>query len=309
MGVRIKTNVSSLIAQRQLGNNRQEVENSLEKLSSGMRINRSSDDAAGLAVSERLRSKVASLNVAKRNASDGISYIQTAEGGLNEVTNILVRMRELASQAASDTLGNRERDFLNREFQQLNQEIGRIQATTEFNGTKLLEQSDDQKPLRIFVGASNRGNDVEGNTPDIDPDNDPDVLTIDLTQLEELTSSLSGVTEGELALVPEDLASGGAGDLGPNGTNDLFNKLDTALDSVASYRATLGSMQSRLGSAITNIDVSTENMSAARSRIRDVDYASETAKFAQSQILAAAGASVLTQANQMPDIVLQLLRS
>lgn len=308
MGVRVKTNVPALIAQRNLSNNRRDVENSLEKLSSGMRINRSSDDAAGLAVSERIRSKVASLNVAKRNANDGISYIQVAEGGLNEVTNILVRMRELASQAASDTLGNRERSFLDREFQQLSQEIGRIQESTEFNGTKLLVNSDDAKPLRIFVGASNRGTDFQGNEPDIDPDNDPDVLTIDLTQLEGLTSALSGVTGGDLAVVPED-ADGGADDLGPSGTNALFNRLDTALDSVASYRATLGSMQSRLNSTITNIDISNENLSAARSRIRDVDYASETANFAQSQILAAAGASVLTQANQMPDIVLQLLRN
>lgn len=307
MGVRVKTNVPALVAQRQLGNNRRDLENSLERLSSGVRINRSSDDAAGLAVSERLRSKIASLNVAKRNANDGISYIQVAEGGLNEVTNILVRMRELASQAASDTLGNRERSFLDKEFQQLSQEVGRIQATTEFNGTKLLEQTGDAKPLRIFVGASNRGNDLEGNAPDIDPEADPDVLTVDLTQLEELATSLGDITNGDLAVMPGD-PDGGADELGAGGTNDLFNKLDTALDSVASYRATLGSMQSRLNSTITNIDISNENLSAARSRIRDVDYASETAAFAQSQILSAAGASVLTQANQMPDMVLQLLR-
>lgn len=306
MGIRVKTNVVALSAQRQLSANRERLYNSLEKLSSGQRINKSSDDAAGLAVSQRIRAKTASLSVAKRNANDGVSYIQVAEGGLNEVTNIVVRMRELASQAASDTLGNRERSFLDKEFQQLSSEISRIQASTEFNGTKLLLLK-DQKPIRIFVGASNRGNDIDGNSPDIDPETDPDVLTIDLQELSEMTESLDQVTNGELSVVPTD-SDGGAEDLGPNGTNHLFNTLDSALDSIASYRATLGSVQSRLNSTITNIDISSENLNAARSRIRDVDYAEESTKFMQSKILSASGSSVLMQANQMPEVVLQLLR-
>ncbi|MFY7928405.1 MAG: flagellin FliC, partial [Oligoflexus sp.] len=138
MGVRVKTNVESLIAQKKLSDSRKEMTASIERLSSGMRINKSADDAAGLAVSERIRSRIASMDVAKRNANDGISYIQVAEGGLNEITNVMVRMRQLGSQAASDTIGNREREFLDREFQQLRDEVGRIVKTTEFNGRQVL---------------------------------------------------------------------------------------------------------------------------------------------------------------------------
>ena len=307
MGVRIKTNVESLIAQRRLSDNRRKLTTSLERLSSGQRINKSADDAAGLAVSERIRARTRSFEVAKRNANDGISYIQVAEGGLNEVTNIIVRMRELSSQAASDTIGNRERGFLDKEFQQLSNEVGRIIDSTEFNGTKVLK-TEDQKPLRIFVGASNRANDASGNPPEIDPENDAEVLTIDNAELTELNDALQTVTSGDLSLVPDDLENGGAQDLGPDGTDSLFNSLDTSLNSIASYRATLGSIQARLNSTIANIEISSENLRAANSRIRDVDYAAETARFTQSKILSSAGASVLTQANAMPEIVLQMLR-
>ncbi|MCX6109424.1 MAG: flagellin FliC, partial [Proteobacteria bacterium] len=146
MGLRIKTNVDSLVSQRRLEENRKGLGESLERLSSGLRINKSADDAAGLAVSERIRGRVSSLGVAKRNASDGISYIQVAEGGLNEVTNILIRMRELATQAASDTLGARERSFLDKEFVQLRDEVGRIVESTDFNGSKVLQPGDGDKP-------------------------------------------------------------------------------------------------------------------------------------------------------------------
>lgn len=307
MGLRIKTNVDSLTSQRRLSENSRELSSSLEKLSSGQRINRSADDAAGLAVSERIRARVRSLDVAKRNASDGISYIQVAEGGLNEVTNIMVRMRELASQAASDTVGDRERSFLDSEFQQLRQEAKRIVDSTEFNGTKVLSAEDGPEEIRIFVGASNRGNDIEGNAPDIDPDSDPDILTISQRDLESLTEELEKVTVDELDIQTEE--GEGAQDLGPDGTNDLFNKLDSALNTVAQYRATLGAVQSRLGSTITNIEISAENLSAAQSRIRDVDYAQETAKFAQARILTQAGLSVQAQANQVPEMALQLIRA
>ncbi|SMF69936.1 flagellin [Pseudobacteriovorax antillogorgiicola] len=306
MGVRIKTNVESLIAQNKLSENRRDLNSSLEKLASGQRINKSADDAAGLAVSERIRARIASLDVAKRNANDGVSYIQVAEGSLNEITNILVRMRELGSQAASDTLGNRERQFLDREFQQLTQEVARISASTEFNGRKVLDAEGNSEAMRIFVGASNRAS-VDGSSSDIDPDEDPDVITINLEELETLNDSLIEVTDGGLAIVPDD-EDGGAADLGPDGTSALFETLDTALNDVASYRATLGSVQSRLNSAIQNIEVSTENLSAANSRIRDVDFAAETAKFTQSKILTAAGASVLAHANAQPELVLQMLR-
>ncbi len=306
MGLRIKTNIESQVAQRRVGESRKNLGESFEKLASGQRVNKSADDAAGLAVSERIRAKTRSLDVAKRNANDGISYIQVAEGGLNESTNIVVRMRELTSQAASDTIGNREREFLNKEFQQLRQEVARIVDSTEFNGTKVLKL-DEQKPMKIFVGASNRGSDENGDAPEIDEDNDPDVLTVDLKDLAYFREALSSVVDGELSIVPGD-SDGGAADLGPDGTNDVFNKLDTMLDSMASYRAVLGSVQSRLNSTITNVDITSENLNAAQSRIRDVDYASETAKLATNRILTQAGVSVLAQANQNSDFALQLLR-
>ena len=314
MGVRVKTNVQGLIAQRQLSINRRAQANSLERLSSGQRINRSSDDAAGLAVSERIRAKIASLGVAKRNANDGVSYIQVAEGALNEMTNIVVRMRELSAQAASDTIGNRERGFLNAEFQQLNKEIVRIEESTEFNGSKLL-QTEELRPLRIFVGASNRG-DVNGEAPEFDAETDPDAITINLEPLNQLSEAMAQVTEGvaqdaegELSLSPED--GGTADDLGAgeDGTGDLFNRLDNALDAIAGYRATLGAVQARVNSTISTIEISNENLEAARSRIRDVDYASESTRFTQANILTAAGSAVLTQANSRPETVLSLLRS
>ena len=256
MGLRVKTNMESLIAQRRISENRRAFGDSLEKLSSGQRINKSADDAAGLAVSERMRATTRSLEVSKRNANDGISYIQTAEGSLNEVTNIIVRMRELTAQAASDTLGNKERSYLDKEFQQMRQEVQRIVDTTEFNGSKILQSQ--EKPIQIFVGASNRANDFEGNAPEI-ADPDPDVISIDLSDLGKMTEAVGKLTMEEgLAIVPPGM-EGGAQELGETGTADLFNRLDTALDSIAGYRATLGSVQSRLNSAINNIEVSTEN--------------------------------------------------
>jgi flagellin len=309
MGLRIKTNVDSLAAQRHLGETRKGLGESLEKLSSGQRINKSADDAAGLAVSESIRARVASLGVTKRNASDGISYIQVAEGGLNEVTNIAIRMRELATQAASDTLGARERTFLDKEFMQLRDEAQRIVDTTEFNGSRVLKPGDGDQPIQIFVGASNRGMKSDGSMPDIDKDNDPDVIKIELTELSSLTDAISGITDKDFQILPggENVS---AQDLGPNGdTGELFANIDTALSAIASYRSTLGSVQSRLNSTINNIDISNENLQAAQSRIRDVDFASETAKFTQTRILEQAGVSVLAQANSTPETVLQLLRS
>lgn len=306
MGLRIRTNTPALKSQRQLGESTKNLSDSMEKLSSGQRINRSSDDAAGLAVSERIRAKLKSLDVAKRNASDGISYIQVAEGGLNEVSNIVVRMRELTSQAASDTLGNLERSFLDKEFQQLRQEVGRIVETTEFNGTKLLSP-EDQKPISIFVGASNRGADMEGNVPEFDPESDPDILTINMEDLSQMTDALDLIVNEEVAIVPEDV-DGTASELGPTGTSELFTRLDDSLNAIAGFRATLGSVQSRLNSTITNIEIGSENLSAARSRIADVDYASETANMAQARILSQAGLSVQAQANQAPEMALTLLR-
>jgi flagellin len=312
MGLRIKTNVEAAVAQRRLAESRTMLGESLERMSSGQRINKSADDAAGLAISESIRAKSRSLGVAKRNANDGISYLQVAEGGLNEVTNIVVRMRELSAQAATDTIGNRERSFIDREFQQLRQEANRIMESTEFNGAKVL-RVDSQRPIKIFVGATNRGNDASGNAPNIDPNNDSDVLQVDLSALGRLSDSLAeivstGSDDARMSLLPADMESGGAQDLGPNGTADMLNKLDTALNSIADYRGTLGAVQSRLSSTISTIDVSNENLLAAQSRIRDVDYATETSRYTQARILTQAGAAVLTQANSTPELALQLLR-
>lgn len=314
MGLRIKTNVTALKSQRQLGQSNRKLQDSMERLSSGQRINRSADDAAGLAVSERIRGRVRSLDVAKRNANDGISYIQVAEGGLNEVTNMVVRMRELTSQAASDTLGNLERSFLDKEFQQIRQEVSRIIDSTEFNGTKVLQtpESGEIKPISIFVGASNRGTDIiTGEDPDFEGGADPDILKINLEDLSELSDKLAVVFNSDegISLVPED-PEGGAAELGGSlgSTNELLKGLDNTLNAIAGYRATLGSVQSRLNSTITNIEISNENLSAARSRIVDVDYASESAKFAQARILTQAGLSVQSQANSYPEMALSLLR-
>ncbi len=309
MGLRIKTNVASINAQRRLGESGKGMGESLEKLSSGLRINKSADDAAGLAVSERIRATTAGLGVAKRNASDGISYIQVAEGGLNEVTNIVIRMRELATQAASDTLGERERSFLDKEFVQLRQEVARIVESTEFNGSKVLQGGDGDNPIQIFVGASNRGKDMAGDAPEIDADMDPDIIKIELTELSALGEAITDITGDDFSILPDGGGEGlTASELGSGDTGELFSVLDTAQNAISSYRATLGSVQSRLNSTINNIEISNENLQAAQSRIRDVDYAAETAKFTQNRILQQAGISVLAQANAAPEAVLALLR-
>jgi flagellin len=308
MGLRVKTNVDALVAQRRLSETRKQLGESIEKLSSGLRINKSADDAAGLAVSESIRSRVASLSVAKRNASDGISYIQVAEGGLNEVTNAIIRMRELAMQASSDTLGGRERAFLDKEFVQLREEIARMIDSTEFNGSKILKAGDGDKPIQIFVGASNRASAPDGSVPDA-PEVDPDILTIKLDDLGKFETAIQAVTDLGMSILPGNDLEREAHELGPDSsTHLLFNKLDTALNAVAAYRSTLGSVQSRINSTLANIDISSENLQAAQSRIRDVDYAQETAKMTQASILSSAGISVLSQANAVPEAVLQLLR-
>lgn len=294
MGLRIKTNVESLIAQRQLSKSRTAMQESLEKLSSGQRINKSSDDAAGLAVSEAMRAKLKGLAQAKRNANDGISFLQTAEGGLSELNNVVVRMRELTTQAASDTVGTRERAFLNREFQQLAQEMIRIKDETEFNGKAVL-RDESGKDINLQVGVSYRG---EGSTAK----EDADVVTISLDEISSLNDKLNAISE--LSIDSEE----GGRSLGGGDTNEIFASLDDAITQVTDFRATLGAMQSRMNSTITNIDVTSENLASAQSRIRDVDYAAETANLTQNRILSAAGTAVLTQANAVPETVLQLLR-
>jgi flagellin len=276
MGLRINTNLQALVAQRNLDVNRRAQETSLERLSSGYRINRAGDDAAGLAISERIRASTRSLGQAGRNAQDGISMIQVAEGGTNEVSNILVRMRELSIQAASDTIGDKERSFIDKEVQQLRSEINRIAATTEFNGTKLLNGSGNK--LDIQVGINN--NSFE------------DRLVFD--------SANQNITTGSLGIENISTASKAA-------AQENLSKLDDALTRLNENRSALGALQNRLQSTINNISTYKENLDAARSRIRDTDMAAETSELTKANILAQAGISVLAQANQNPQQAVKLL--
>jgi len=276
MGLRINTNIQALAAQRSLGANRQAQEKSLERLSSGYRINRAGDDAAGLAISERIRSNVRSLAQAGRNAQDGISLVQVAEGGTNEISNILVRMRELSIQGASDTIGDLERGFIHKEVVALKSEIDRIATSTEFNGTKLLNGSAEM--LEVQVGLNNNpGQD----RMIIDPKQQN--VTLQALGLENLSTQTKVQSQENLSMV------------------------DHALNVVMSNRADLGAMQNRLQSTINNINIYKENLEAARSRIRDTDMAEETSELTKDNILTQAGVSVLAQANANPQQALKLL--
>ncbi len=276
MGLRINTNTSSIAAQRALGITKNNLDSNLRKLSSGERITRASDDAAGLAISEKLKGHIRGLRQAKRNSDDGISLIQTAEGGLNEISNIIIRLRELSIQAASDTVGDTERGFSNIEFQNLLEEVQRISQGSEFNGKKLLNGSGGV--VEIQVGIHN------------DPTNDR--IKYDSTTTDSTLESL-GLTGEAIA--------------NKEGAQLSLAKLDDALVRINGTRANLGALQNRLQSASNTIAITEENFSAANSRIRDVDVASETADMAKNNILAQAGVSVLAQANQTPNFALKLL--
>ncbi|MBU6376345.1 MAG: flagellin FliC [Bdellovibrionales bacterium] len=276
MGLRVNTNVQSLAAQRNLNTTSLAQKGSLEKLASGTRIVRSADDAAGLAISEKMRAQVRSIRQDTRNANDGISMIQTAEGGMNEIGNILVRFRELSIQAASDTIGDTERGFIDKEVQQLRGEIDRISQSTEFNGLKLL--AGESSKLEIQIG---QGNNAE-----------QDRFSFDLAD-----SNVSSGRLGVTSLSVKDKES----------AQSNLSVIDGAIETLSSSRANLGAMQNRLQSVVNNLAVYDENLSAARSRIYDIDMASETAEMAKNSILTQAGTSVLSQANQHPMLALKLM--
>ncbi len=304
MGLRIRTNIASVNAQRRLSNSTQDLQDSMSKLASGRRINKASDDAAGLAVSENLRADIRSLNMAKRNASDGISIVQTAEGGLEETSNMLIRLRELAIQSASDTIGDTERGFLDKEYVQLKEEIDRLAASTEFNGTRLLvgksDISDEIKgsgngfPLEIQVGK-----DWFQNADAMDQSNPVNIIKID-------TSMLNAFTEGDGSL---EIGKGEEGTRVNNkeASQQSISTLDSAITRVNEYRAYLGAIQNRLNSTVSNLGTQTENLTESRSRVMDTDFAEETAKMTQANILQQAGASVLSNANVQGQIALKLL--
>ncbi len=289
--MRIRTNVSSLVAQRHLTNNQKDLQQSFERLSSGYRINKSSDDAAGLAVSENLRGKIRGNNQAKRNASDAISMVQIAEGSMNEMSNILIRLRELSVQAASDTIGDTERGYLNKEYVQLTDELDRISGTAEFNSRKLFSEANTDKYV-IQVGTNGTS-----------PEENLDTITIGLEGLRFSSESLGLGKGSEIGPLID-------GDEGPSrdAIAEKLTNIDGALNRFAKERATLGSVQSRLQSSLNNLGTSIENLETAKSRIRDVDFAEETASLTQAKILSASNTAVLSQANQSPDMALQLLR-
>ncbi|MBX9840032.1 MAG: hypothetical protein K2X69_17155 [Silvanigrellaceae bacterium] len=325
MGLRIQTNIQSLNAQRVLSITTKQNDESIEKVSSGYRINKASDDTAGLAISEKLKADVRGLNMAKRNASDGISLLQTAEGGMNEIGNILSRLRELAVQGASDTIGNKERGFIHKEFNALKDEVDRITNSTEYNGTLLLtgkpEEADgglpedmtkksNPPPLEVQVGK-NWSEMTDGQSDPFNEEFARNPVNIIRLNFDKINTSTVGLGIGRAS--DESLESTGVSlEEGDHNDSKLraqasINKLDDAISKVSEFRADMGALQNRLYSTISNLSVQSENYSAANSRIRDTDFAEETAKLAQSNILKQGGVAVLAQANQSPGAAMRLL--
>ena len=276
MALRISTNVASLNAQKNLTRTNRALDQSLARMSSGFRINQAADDAAGLAISENLKGQIRGLGQASRNANDGISLVQVAEGGLQEVSNMLIRLRELSVQAASDTIGDTERKFLDVEYQQLKSEIQRIAEVTTFNGRDLLNGTGGLIDIQVGV------------------QNDPFADRISFNA-SAANSSLESLGLGVESVATKDSAQ------------TSIAVLDDAMVSVNAIRANFGAMQNRLQSTVSNLAVAHENLSAANSRIRDADIASESAELTRNNILMQAGVSVLGQANTMQQVALKLL--
>ena len=277
----INTNVASLNAQRNLSSAQFSLAASMQRLSSGLRINSAKDDAAGLAIAERMNAQVRGMNVAIRNSNDGISLSQTAEGALSKVGDSLQRMRELAVQARNSTNSDDDKDSLNKEFAELQSEITRVLGGTTFNGQKVL--GSDATALNFQVGANTTSDDTIT------------VQTSDMTA----DSTITAVT-GNTTVIDNTATSGAIA--------TVIDNIDTAIDTVNNTRATFGATQSRFDAVISNLQQSVENQSAARSRIMDADFATETANMSRAQILQQAGNAMIAQANQLPQQVLSLLR-
>lgn len=288
--MRINHNIAALNTHRQLTGNTNATSKSLEKLSSGLRVNRAGDDAAGLAISEKMRGQIRGLDQASRNASDGISLIQTAEGALNETHSILQRMRELAVQASTDTNTATDRVEIQKEVDELLAEIDRISTDTEFNTQKLLngDFKTGTATLTFHVGA-NSGQNVK--------------LNIDVMD----SKTLGTIGTGTIAV--DAVATGGAASLATRtGADQAITIINTAIEDVSAERAKLGAMQNRLEHTINNLGTTSENLSASESRIRDVDMAKEMMEFTKNNILSQASQAMLAQANMQPQSVLQLLQ-
>lgn len=276
MPLRVSTNIASINAQGSLEKSQRKIDLSFAQLSSGSRITKAADDAAGLTISENLKSRVRGLNQAKRNAQDAMSVMQVAEGGLNEVSNILVRMRELGVQAASDNVGEKERGFIDKEIQQLKSEVDRIAQTTRWGDTQLLNGTGDQFDFQVDLGN----------------DDFEDRISFDASDLEATTDRLgiSGFDFSEKA-----------------DARSALEVVEDAQTQVNEYRANLGALQNRLISTQENLSTQVENLSAANSRIRDTDVAASTAELTKNNILLSASTSVLSQANQAPGVALGLI--
>jgi flagellin len=277
--MRINHNISALNAWRSLSINDSNMSKTLEKLSSGLRVNRAADDAAGLAISEKMRAQISGLNQAMRNAQDGISLIQTAEGALNEVHAILQRMRELAVQSANGIYTDGDRALLQKEVSQLISEIDRIAGQTEFNKKTLFDGSFSGVMLQI--GA-----------------NSGQTITVSISSMD--AAALKGATTGAPSVASVDISKA-------TGASKAISTIDTAIEIVASTRAELGAIQNRLEKTVNNLGVTVENLTAAESRIRDVDMAAEMMAFTKNQILVQASTAMLAHANVKPQSVLQLL--
>ena len=275
MALVVNTNTASNNAINNLNKNTRSLSSSFRKISSGLRVSKAADDAAGLAVAENLEAASRSAKVAMRNTNDGISIISTAEGAANEVGSILKRMRELAVQSSSETLDDDERAYIQDEFLELTDEVDRISAVTEFNGLQLSDGSDTQ--LQVQVGVDNSADDR---------------ITITLG---DLTASTLGVDTGSV-----DLSTSG-------GAQTAIDTIDTAIDSVSSYRSKFGAVENRLNSALNNLENYTENLQSAESQIRDADFAYETAEMSKNQIMQQASTSVLAQAKTVSQGALNLI--
>ena len=276
MSVLMQTNVASLESQRNLNKAQSALGRSFNKLSSGFRINSAADDAAGLAISEGMRTQIRSYTVAERNANDGISMSQTAEGALGEISSILGRMRELSMQGSNGNLTGTDRDYLETEYSALRQEISRIQASTKFNGKQLLAAS--STAIILQVGLTNTASD-------------------------QITVSFGGFGMTTMLSVANTLVGTGA-----TASLGALKTIDEALQKVSTQRARFGAAMNRLETTTSNISTMRTNIAAANSRIRDVDVAEETATMSKNQVLTQAGAAVLAQANQIPQIAMGLLK-
>ncbi len=276
MGLRVNTNIASLNAQRALARTTERLQSNFRRLSTGLRIATAADDAAGLAISERFRAQVRSTEQAIRNAQDGISLTQTGEGALNEVSSILIRLRELAVQANNATVSGQDRNTLNQEFRDLINEVDRIARSTTFNSVNLLDGSGSTLVFQVGIGTT---------------------IGIDTILL-----TLSNTLSSTLGLVSIDVGATGS-------PTSAITAIDSAINTVARVRGSFGAVQNRLNATVQNLRIQSENLSAAESRVRDVDVAAETAELTRNSILQQAAIAVLSQANVQPQIALQLLQN